>query len=579
MPRKKKAKIDTKHIIVGGIIAAVAVVTAVLSTQGDLFQGDISQVSGQNVNVKRTTPNSKTVPSNNEWTDLYGLTFRSTVDATITSISVQGYVDGDTKGEFGTATSPDDGGANLTDLVKNIAFYHQGKAVSKRINVNAKNGNLVFNNLNIPLKANQDKTIRMWGFVKEASGSEPDRFKFGIPAAKRITIMSGGKRIANASFKFANGVVNGKKSDSGPAIITVNTKAKLDPTINVFVNDRGTRQTLTGGEKDVSLGKWEITADDNVTIDQLIFVLRNTDPLSNPFTEIQVKCSGCSAPAPANDKWGSYMGTHLGIGTFRPIQAFSSSAGENFFISTEVFTINATKNKKVTIELTGDIDSNFFATYKDANPDQRLHFELLEINDIRNSENVDISKTVKVGPHIAPGVPHKFINHGSIATNIGASLNSQYHRALPSETVKPKADQEIYKLELEASSISGDGKAVFSFDGGQGGYILMGLLSNDTSANFTCSLVDQATKQVYAAGKQRQGPRRYGFNDATMEISAGSKKVLSFTCDTRAFGDGATLTPVLHEIGWYDGKEQVVATADDLQSFDDLTGRTFIIQR
>lgn len=207
--------------------------TASSITPSTDIAGNIMTVSAAGLTFELgSTPSSRTLTSGTNNADLVGFTVRagSSLDNTIKSLTVQGYVDSETTGVFsgnGTAdfaTFGDSASSALKDVVDSVQLFQGSTPVSNIENVGATDGKIVFNNLNIPVMRSTTSSLTIRGHINNSApfGTLNDRFKFGLVASTDVVaIDSNGQTVPTGSISIA-AATNGLTANTG-TIMTVAT--------------------------------------------------------------------------------------------------------------------------------------------------------------------------------------------------------------------------------------------------------------------------------------------------------------------------------------------------------------------
>src|SRR5262249_31381285 len=140
--------------------------------------GNIMNITASALTINiGATPTSRTYVRGANGVDFVGFTVRSgsSLDNTLKSLRIQGYIDSNTAGTFsgnGTAdfaTFGDTANSALKDVVDTLALYNGNTAVSDIKNVNASDGKIVFNNLNILVPRSQTINLTVRGHINNSA--------------------------------------------------------------------------------------------------------------------------------------------------------------------------------------------------------------------------------------------------------------------------------------------------------------------------------------------------------------------------------------------------------------------------
>ena len=221
--------------IIVGVIAVLAIIGgAVYFSQGSNLKGDITYVIQNNreqfansrviLNVSiSSSPSSQLLKSGAPSAPLVGLNFSNGggSDITVTSLSLQGYVDGNTAGVFGTNMSTDDGGSNLKDIIDSLGLYQNSTLVSPYSSLGAA-GKVTFSNMNLVVPSRQSVMVTLQGSISNSApfGRISDRVKFALVSASDVVAKDNSGNTLVPGIINVSSALNGGAADSG-TIMTI----------------------------------------------------------------------------------------------------------------------------------------------------------------------------------------------------------------------------------------------------------------------------------------------------------------------------------------------------------------------
>jgi len=253
-----------------------------------------------------STPTSRTYVRGATGVDLLGLTVRSgsSLDNTIKSLTLQGYVDSDTLSTFaadGTAefgTFGDSADTILKDVVDNLALYQGNTKVSDIENVNVADGKLILNNLNLLIPKNTTNSYTIRGNVNHSApyGTLSDRLKFGLASTTDVVaIDQNGQTVSSGSI--VDNATNDAALNSG-TIMTITAGGS-----GVVSNSSSTNQKarLLVGSTAQSVGQWKFDAtDEDLMLKDLTFLTYDTNSSSSVQFYVNGVATGPSYPVESN---------------------------------------------------------------------------------------------------------------------------------------------------------------------------------------------------------------------------------------------------------------------------------------
>jgi hypothetical protein len=251
--------------------------------------GNVQNISGAGLTFSvASSPTSRTYVRGQDNASVFGLSVRSgpSLDNTLKSLTLQGYVDGDDviapdPIDAFDASGTDAADANdatatvLKDVLDNVALYDGETMVSSIVNIGSTNGKVVFNNLNIKVGKNETKVLTVKGHINNSApyGTMNDRLKFGLAAKTDVSaIDQNGKTIPNGSI--INNAENTGALDSG-VFMTITAGGT-----GVVTNSATTQQKaeLLSGATTKSVGMWKFdSTDEDLTLKDLTFVAYDTN--------------------------------------------------------------------------------------------------------------------------------------------------------------------------------------------------------------------------------------------------------------------------------------------------------------
>lgn len=227
--------------------------------------GNTFNISGSGLTFEvGSTPSSRTYVSGANNASLLGLTVRSgsSLANTVKSITLQGYVDGDTSGALsGTGSSADDSGATLKDIVDSVALYNGATngatMVSTIKNVNT-DGTVVFNNLNIYVPKSTTVNLTLQAHINNSApyGAASDRVAFSLDAnTDVVAIDSNGQNVDGNSIQVTNAFNDG--SAANDVVMTISSGG------TGTVTEQGSlaRKLMIGNSPETDLAKFKFTSD------------------------------------------------------------------------------------------------------------------------------------------------------------------------------------------------------------------------------------------------------------------------------------------------------------------------------
>lgn len=223
-----------------------------------------------------STPTARTYTRGASNVDLAAFTVRSgsSLDNTIKSLTINGFVDTNTAGTFasdGTAefgTFGDTVDSKLKDVVYSVGLYDGNTLVSQIKNVND-DGTIQFNNLTFLVPKSQTKTLTLKGSINNSApyGTLSDRFKFGIGASTNIVALDqNNQTVTSSSIVVANTV-----TDAANGTIMTVSAGGTGNTTNSASTESKARLLASSTEQVVGRWKFEST-DEDLTLKDLTFI-------------------------------------------------------------------------------------------------------------------------------------------------------------------------------------------------------------------------------------------------------------------------------------------------------------------
>jgi len=279
----------------GNILTSTSITPAANIT-GNQFSMSNAGLTFEVVN----NPTSRPYVSGTPNAALLGLKVKagSSKDIQLDSVTLQGYIDGNTSGLFGLGTSTDDGSVDLADVVQSVGLYNGNTLVSSIENVNS-DGTVVFTDMNLALTKNQSLTLTVRGNIDSSApyGSLSDRIKFAIVADTDVTAFYGsngqGGEIDNGSIQIGD-AQNGLVTDTG-VIMTIVTGGQG----TTQENGSPSQSLMTGNSAEVELARFELTSQ-NETVSGRKFTFGVTDESDGATLSYAKLYTGNNCQTPVN---------------------------------------------------------------------------------------------------------------------------------------------------------------------------------------------------------------------------------------------------------------------------------------
>ncbi|MGL5830732.1 MAG: S-layer homology domain-containing protein [Candidatus Altimarinota bacterium] len=205
-----------------------------------------------------STPSSQTYTRGSANVALAGFAFTagSSLDQSIKSLTVTGFVDGNNDGVYSAAGTGNEGGATLSNIVdSSVALYDGDTKVSDFKNINTTTGQVVFNNLNIAIAKSQTKNLTLRGNISNSApfGAEPDRVKFAVVAGTDvIAIDQNGQNVDSTSI-----TVDGNMNSQGTSTVAMVIAASGNGTVGSTTT---ASPTALAGTSEIEVAKWTFTS-------------------------------------------------------------------------------------------------------------------------------------------------------------------------------------------------------------------------------------------------------------------------------------------------------------------------------
>lgn len=303
-----------------------------------------------------STPSSRTYVSGANNAELLGLTVTSgsSLSNTVKSITLQGYVDCNTAGTVfgkGTATvathcAGETAGTNLKDVVDSLALYDGATMVSTLKNVNASDGKVIFNNLNIVVPKSTTVNLKLVGHINNSApyGSVSDRVAFSIDnQSDIIAIDSNGQNVNTGSINIDNAVNDGS-DEVNDKVMTIASGGSGTTT------EQGSlaRSIMTGNSPEIELAKFKFTSDnEDVSLRKITLGTMNRNGASLQYVKL---FTGANCATPVKLLGGSDSGEFSSIGSSGVFQI----QGLNLTIADAGDTFLCVKGKTPSVSASGD---------------------------------------------------------------------------------------------------------------------------------------------------------------------------------------------------------------------------------
>lgn len=232
------------------------------------------------------TPSSKTVVKGATNVEVLGLSLvsGSSLDNTVKTLTIQGWIDGKPDGTVAFAT-PSQDGVLLKDVINNLALYDGATQVGSFGNISSITGKVTFNNLTVKVPKNTTKNLILKGNVSNSTVNGV-RIKFGvIVAGDVVSIDQNGQTVSGIDIASAD---NGLTADSGVRV-TINSSG----TVNVSESGSDAGALLGGTTTGVNLAKlkFTVTNADAILDDMSLGVTGEASTLS----KVYIYDSSCSS--------------------------------------------------------------------------------------------------------------------------------------------------------------------------------------------------------------------------------------------------------------------------------------------
>lgn len=248
--------------------------TAASITPNANIAGNIMNISSSGLTFTlATTPTSQSYTRGTNDAALVGLsvTAGSSLDNTLKSLTLTAYVDENFNGVFAAGTET---GVQANNLIDNsVALYDGSTRVSDFKNINATDGKVVFNNLNIVVAKGQTKNLTLKGHVSNTApftGSRDD-IKFGIGAVTDVTaIDQNGQTVATSAINVA-GAANGTLG-AGTVVMSIVGSGN-----GSVASATSPSSTALAGAQEVEVGRWTFNSvNENAMLKDMQFAVLNT---------------------------------------------------------------------------------------------------------------------------------------------------------------------------------------------------------------------------------------------------------------------------------------------------------------
>ncbi|MCC7432521.1 S-layer homology domain-containing protein [Candidatus Peregrinibacteria bacterium] len=223
-----------------------------------------------------STPTPRTYTRGASNVELAAFTVRSgsSLDNTIKALTINGFVDSNTAGNFSStgtadfATFGDTADTKLKDVVYSVGLYDGSTLISQIKNVND-DGTIQFNNLTYTVPKSQTKTLVLKGSINNSSpyGVASDRFKFGIGASTNIVALDqNNQTVTSSSIVVANAVTTAANG----TIMTVSSGGTGNTTNSASTESKA---RLLASSTEQVVGRWKFdSTDEDLMLKDLTFL-------------------------------------------------------------------------------------------------------------------------------------------------------------------------------------------------------------------------------------------------------------------------------------------------------------------
>jgi hypothetical protein len=219
-----------------------------------------------------STPSSQSVTRGTLNAALAGfaVTAGSSLDQTIKSMTITGYVDADVNGVFVAGT---EGGVALSNIVSSsVALYDGDTRVSDFKNINTTTGTVVFNNLDIEIPKNQTKNLTLRGNISNSApfGGTPDAIKFAVVNNTDLVVIDSNDQNVDSSSITVSGAANG---GTGAGVVTITVVSSGNGSVGTTTSASA---TAVAGTAEIEAGRWTFTSvNENPTLKDFDLLVLN----------------------------------------------------------------------------------------------------------------------------------------------------------------------------------------------------------------------------------------------------------------------------------------------------------------
>ncbi len=238
---------------------------------GNLFN---VSASGLTINLA-TTPTTQTYTRGTNDAALVGLalTSGSSLDNTLKSITLTGYVDNNQDGTFVAGA---ENGVQANNIVDNsVALYDGTTKISDFKNINAADGTVVFNNLNLVVPKGQTLNLTLKGHISNSAPFAPtgvtgNDIKFALTSNTNVTaIDQNGQTVASSAI-----VTNAQNGGLGAGSVVMTVAGSGSGTV---ATSSSSNSAALAGAQQVEVGRWTFTSvNENPTLKDMQFAVEST---------------------------------------------------------------------------------------------------------------------------------------------------------------------------------------------------------------------------------------------------------------------------------------------------------------
>lgn len=235
--------------------------------------GNLQTITQSALNVSlASTPSSQSLTRGTDDAALaaFSVTAGSSLDQTIKSMSITGYVDEDTNGTFVAGA---ENGVALSNVVfGSVALFDGDTQVSDYENINTTTGVVNFNGLDIDVLKNQTMNLTLRGDISNSApfGGDPDAIKFAVVANTDLVVIDSNGQNVDSSSITVTGAANG---GTGAGVVVMTIVSSGSGTVGTTTSASA---AAVAGTSEIEAGRWTFTSvNENPTLKDFDLLVLN----------------------------------------------------------------------------------------------------------------------------------------------------------------------------------------------------------------------------------------------------------------------------------------------------------------